>query len=163
MIAGCFALPSSYDPLNFGAGRNMDAREFQEIGHQVVDLLADYLDHIEEKPVFPRIDPQALRNLFDEPLPESPASADAVLAEIQTKLLPYCTHVGHPGYMGLITPSPNPIGVIGGLHLLGAQSERRRVLHWPRRCCDGAPHHPLAYRSGRLWPGTPAATSPAAA
>src|SRR4051812_11673887 len=58
------------DPLNFGSGRNMDAREFQEIGHQVVDLLADYLDHIEEKPVFPRIDPQALRNLFDEPLPE---------------------------------------------------------------------------------------------
>jgi aromatic-L-amino-acid decarboxylase len=91
----------------------MDAREFQEIGHQVVDLLADYLDHIEEKSVFPRIDPQALRNLFDEPLPESPSSANAVLAEIQTKLLPYCTHVGHPGYMGLITPSPNPIGVIG--------------------------------------------------
>jgi hypothetical protein len=29
----------------------MDAREFQEIGHQVVDLLADYLDHIEERPV----------------------------------------------------------------------------------------------------------------
>ena len=24
----------------------------------------------------------------------------------------YCTHVGHPGYMGLITPSPNPVGVV---------------------------------------------------
>jgi aromatic-L-amino-acid decarboxylase len=121
----------------------MDAREFQEIGHQVVDLLADYLDHIEEKPVFPRIDPQALRNLFDEPLPESPTSANAVLAEIQTKLLPYCTHVGHPGYMGLITPSPNPIGVIGdflcsalnqnvGAYSIGpaAVAIERRTVRW---------------------------------
>jgi aromatic-L-amino-acid decarboxylase len=121
----------------------MDAREFQEIGHQVVDLLADYLDHIEEKAVFPRIDPQALRNLFDEPLPESPSSGDAVLAEIQTKLLPYCTHVGHPGYMGLITPSPNPIGVIGdflcsalnqnlGAYSIGpaAVAIERRTVRW---------------------------------
>jgi aromatic-L-amino-acid decarboxylase len=121
----------------------MDTREFQEIGHQVVDLLADYLDHIEERPVFPRIDPQALRNLFDEPLPESPSSADAVLTEIQTKLLPYCTHVGHPGYMGLITPSPNPIGVIGdflcsalnqnvGAYSIGpaAVAIERRTVRW---------------------------------
>jgi glutamate/tyrosine decarboxylase-like PLP-dependent enzyme len=35
-----------------------------------------------------------------------------VLEELEEKLLPYCTHVGHPGYMGLITPSPNPIGII---------------------------------------------------
>lgn len=121
----------------------MDAREFQEIGHQVVDLLADYLDHIEEKAVFPRIDPQALRNLFDEPLPESPATANAVLAEIQTKVLPNCTHVGHPGYMGLITPSPNPMGVIGdflcsalnqnlGAYSIGpaAVAIERRTVRW---------------------------------
>src|ERR1700761_8813196 len=121
----------------------MDAREFQEIGHQVVDLLSDYLDHIEEKPVFPRIDPQALRNLFDEPMPASPSSANAVLAEIQTKLLPYCTHVGHPGYMGLITPSPNPIGVIAdficsalnqniGAYSIGPAgvAMERRTLRW---------------------------------
>jgi hypothetical protein len=36
----------------------MDAREFQQIGHQVVDLLAEYFDHIEEKPVFPDVEPQ---------------------------------------------------------------------------------------------------------
>jgi aromatic-L-amino-acid/L-tryptophan decarboxylase len=90
----------------------MDAREFQQIGHQVVDLLAEYFDHIEEKPVFPDIEPQALTKLFDEPLPQAPSEAEKVLAELQEKLLPYCTHVGHPGYMGLITPSPNPVGVI---------------------------------------------------
>jgi aromatic-L-amino-acid decarboxylase len=90
----------------------MDAYEFREVGHQVVDLLSDYFEHIEEKPVFPDVDPKLLTRLFDEPLPETPIPAEQVLAEVQEKLLPYCTHVGHPGYMGLITPSPNPIGVL---------------------------------------------------
>ena len=90
----------------------MDAYEFREVGHRVVDLLSDYFEHIEEKPVFPEVDPKLLTRLFDESLPETPIPAEQVLAEVQEKLLPYCTHVGHPGYMGLITPSPNPIGVL---------------------------------------------------
>jgi aromatic-L-amino-acid/L-tryptophan decarboxylase len=90
----------------------MDPREFREVGHRVVDLLSDYFEHIEEKPVFPDVEPPFLTTLFDEPLPENSIPAEQVLNEIQEKLLPYCTHVGHPGYMGLITPSPNPVGVI---------------------------------------------------
>ena len=43
----------------------------------------------------------------------------ASLAEIQKivegKLIPYCTHVNHAGYMGLITPTPNPAGILGDL------------------------------------------------
>jgi aromatic-L-amino-acid decarboxylase len=93
----------------------MDAQEFRSLGHQVVDLLAEYFEHIEEKPVFPDIEPRVFAQLFDEPLPAAGEAAEAVLAEIEQKLLPGCTHVGHPGYMGLITPSPNPIGVIGDL------------------------------------------------
>ena len=90
----------------------MDPREFREVGHRVVDLLSDYFEHIEEKRVFPDVEPTFLTSLFDEPLPEASLPAEQVLHEIQEKLLPYCTHVGHPGYMGLITPSPNPVGVI---------------------------------------------------
>jgi aromatic-L-amino-acid decarboxylase len=90
----------------------MDAREFRQIGHQVVDLLSEYFQHIEEKPVFPDVEPQILTRLFDGPLPHAPSPAEEVLSELEEKLLPYCTHVGHPGYMGLITPSPNPVGVI---------------------------------------------------
>jgi aromatic-L-amino-acid/L-tryptophan decarboxylase len=90
----------------------MDPREFREIGHQVVDLLAKYFEQIEQKPVFPDVEPAVLTKLFDEPLPETSSPAENVLKELQEKLLPYCTHVGHPGYMGLITPSPSPVGVI---------------------------------------------------
>ena len=38
----------------------MDAKEFQTFGHQVVDLLAEYLENIEDKPVFPDADPKAI-------------------------------------------------------------------------------------------------------
>jgi aromatic-L-amino-acid/L-tryptophan decarboxylase len=121
----------------------MDAREFQQIGHQVVDLLAEYFDHIEEKPVFPDVEPPILTELFDEPLPQAPRPAAQVLGELEEKLLPYCTHVGHPGYMGLITPSPNPVGVIAdficsalnqniGAYTIGpaAVAMERRTVRW---------------------------------
>jgi aromatic-L-amino-acid/L-tryptophan decarboxylase len=121
----------------------MNAPEFRTLGHTMVDRLADYFEHIEEKPVFPDVEPSYLARLFDEPLPAAGEPAEAVLAELDEKLLPYCTHVGHPGYMGLITPSPNPIGVIGdflcsalnqniGAYSIGpaAVAMERRTIRW---------------------------------
>ncbi len=121
----------------------MDAREFRKVGNAVVDLLADYFEHIAEKPVFPDVAPQALAKLFAEPLPEDLSPAETVLKEVEAKLLPYCTHVGHPAYMGLITPSPNPMGVIAdflcsalnqniGTYSLGpaAVAIERRTIRW---------------------------------
>lgn len=121
----------------------MDAEEFRTLGHEVVDLLAEYFEEIEQKPVFPDVEPQVLTRLFDESLPEAPMAAEAVLEEVREKLFPYCTHVGHPGYMGLITPSPNPVGVIGdflcsalnqniGAYSIGpaAVAMERRTVRW---------------------------------
>jgi glutamate/tyrosine decarboxylase-like PLP-dependent enzyme len=121
----------------------MDAREFREVGHRVVDLLSEYLEHIEEKPVFPNVEPRVLNELFAEGLPQDPSPAETVLKELEEKLLPYCTHVGHPGYMGLITPSPSPVGVIAdficsalnqnlGVYTIGpaAVAMERRTVRW---------------------------------
>ena len=126
----------------------MDQKEFRELGHEVVDLLADYLDQIEEKRVFPDVDPRTVNRLFTEPLPQDPSSPDSVLDELKDNLLPYCTNVGHPGYMGLITPSPNPVGVIGdficsainqnvGAYSIGpsAVAMERRVVRWLTDLC----------------------------
>jgi aromatic-L-amino-acid decarboxylase len=121
----------------------MDAGEFREVGHRVVDLLAEYLENIEEKPVFPDIEPATLARLFAEPLPQDPSTAENILSELEQKLLPNCTHVGHPGYMGLITPSPSPIGIIAdficsalnqniGAYTVGpaAVAMERRTVRW---------------------------------
>src|ERR1700751_4867819 len=126
----------------------MDANEFRDLGHEVVELLFDYLDHIEEKRVFPDVEPCTLHAFFSQSLPENPSPPQDVLAELEQKLLPYCTHVGHPGYMGLITPSPNPIGVIAdficsainqnvGAYSIGpsAVALERRVVRWLTDLC----------------------------
>ena len=91
----------------------MNIDEFRTIGHRVVDLLADHLEGIEDRPLFPHVEPSYLQQLFDEPMPQEGVSADEVVQELQEKLLPYCTQVTHPGYMGLITPTPLPIGALG--------------------------------------------------
>jgi aromatic-L-amino-acid/L-tryptophan decarboxylase len=125
------------------SGGLMNTDEFRELGHRVVDLLAEYLDDIEERPVFPNVEPATLARLFAEPLPLDPTPPETVLRELEQKLLPNCTHVGHPGYMGLITPSPSPIGIIAdficsalnqnlGAYTIGpaAVAMERRTVRW---------------------------------
>jgi len=121
----------------------MDIREFREAGHRVIDQMADLLENVEETPLFRKAEPSALNDLFDEPLPEGPTPLPDVLGELDRKLLPWCTHVNHPGYFGLITPSPLPAGILGDLiasalnQNLGAYSIgpsavalERRVVRW---------------------------------
>ncbi len=90
----------------------MEIREFRELGHRIVDRLAAYLEKVEEGPLFPRVEPGFLTELFSEPLPEEPASVEDLLREVEEKLFPYCVQVNHPGYMGLMTPTPAPVGVL---------------------------------------------------
>ena len=82
--------------------------EFRAAGHRLVDLLADTLESVEGGALFPDVTPGEVERLFDEPLPREGRPMDQVLADLEHKLLPYCVHVNHPGYFGLITPTPTP-------------------------------------------------------
>ena len=93
----------------------MDHEEFRRIGHRVVDQLAEYFDRVQGERVFPDVEPAQVRALFENPLPREGRPAEEVLAELDRVLFPYCVHTGNGGYMGLITASPLPIGVIGDL------------------------------------------------
>ncbi len=91
----------------------MNYEEFREAGHSLVDYIANYLEQLKDKPLFPDVEPSMMYSLFDEPIPNSPISLSAIQKTLEEKLVPYCAHVNHPGYMGLITPSPNPAGILG--------------------------------------------------
>src|SRR4029079_15500333 len=90
----------------------MQYEEFRHAGHYLVDYIADYLQNVQNKPLFPDVQPSFLHELFNEPLPEQQLSLEELQKQIEEKIIPYCTHVNHPGYMGLITPSPNPAGIL---------------------------------------------------
>lgn len=122
----------------------MDVREFRSMGHEVVDMLADYLSKVEEMPLFPRVEPEKVRALFDEPIPRR--GSETVLQEIREKLLPYSAHVNHPGYFGLMTPTPTTVGILAdliasalnqniGTYVIGpaAVAIERRTIRW---LCD---------------------------
>ena len=90
----------------------MDYNEFRTAGHKLVDYIADYLTNVSDKPLFNPIEPSVIYDLFEESIPDDPKSLADIQKMLEEKLIPYCTHVNHPGYMGLITPSPNPAGVL---------------------------------------------------
>src|SRR5687767_1277138 len=121
----------------------MDYTHFREAGHQLIDYISDYLQKVQDKPLFADVEPSFLNSLFDETLPDKPLSLGEIKQILDKKLIPYCTHVNHRGYMGLITPSPNPAGILGDLlaaalnQNLGAYSispsataMERRVIRW---------------------------------
>jgi glutamate/tyrosine decarboxylase-like PLP-dependent enzyme len=93
----------------------MQYEEFRKAGHNLIDFITDHLQQSQNKPLFNDVEPSFLNELFNESVPNNPQSLEAIQKILEEKLLPYCTNVNHPGYMGLITPSPNPAGILGDL------------------------------------------------
>ena len=121
----------------------MQYEEFRHAGHYLVDFITDYLQNVQNKPLFPDVQPGFLYDLFNEPLPTDQLTLAQIQQQLEEKVLPYCTHVNHPGYMGLITPSPNPAGILAdflasalnqnlGAYSIGpsAVAMELRVLRW---------------------------------
>src|SRR5215510_1106980 len=121
----------------------MDENEFRSVGHRVVDLLADYLASIDRTPLSHATEPASLFAMFDERLPQSGVSIEQILTEVQEKLLPNCVHVNNPGYFGLMTPTPTPVGILAdfitsalnqnvGSYVIGpaATEVERRTIRW---------------------------------
>lgn len=93
----------------------MDTSGFREAGHEVVEMMAEYLETIESRPLFPDVTPDELRELFRTELPEKGMSMGDLLEELRRDLLPHSTHVNHPGYFGLMTATPSVPGILADL------------------------------------------------
>ncbi|MGH7502221.1 MAG: pyridoxal phosphate-dependent decarboxylase family protein [Longimicrobiales bacterium] len=130
------------------------ASEFRSLGHRVVDWLADYLEGIEDERISPSPSPASIAKRFEGGMPEGETPAGSVFDRLIEDFAPHTTHTGHPGYMGLITPSALPIGAIGDLiasvlnQNIGAYTigpggvfMERQVVRW---LCDRIGYGPAA-------------------
>ena len=121
----------------------MDLREFREAGHRLIEILSDHLESVQDRPLFPEVEPRALHDAYAEPLPQEPSPLEDVIQTLEEKLLPFAAQVNHPGYFGYITPSPTPVGILGdliasalnqniGLYSIGpsAVAMERRTVRW---------------------------------
>jgi glutamate/tyrosine decarboxylase-like PLP-dependent enzyme len=93
----------------------MDAREFRELGHRLVDQLADRLDAIPRGPVTRDQSPAAVRRALDltTPLPEDGVGPAPLLEQTARLLFEHSLFNAHPRFFGYITAAPAPIGVLG--------------------------------------------------
>jgi len=86
---------------------------FRAAAHAVVDVMADYLETVEARPVFPSIEPGSLRRLFPTAAPEGPEPIETILADYQRLVEPNATHWQHPGFMAYFATTASGPGILG--------------------------------------------------
>ncbi|KAK2526389.1 hypothetical protein Q9966_010788 [Columba livia] len=77
-------------------GIPMDAAEFRKSGKQMVDYIADYLEKIDKRQVFPDVEPGYLRPLIPDCAPQDPESFDNVFKDIEKIIMLGVTHWQSP-------------------------------------------------------------------
>ncbi len=90
--------------------------DFKKIGYELIDTIADFFDTIEEYPVTRGQSPLELQKAIgNSGLPEQGLSAEKIVSRTSDLLLNHSLFNGHPKFMGYITSSPAPIGVLADM------------------------------------------------
>ena len=92
---------------------DMDAASFRASAHAAVDVMADYLEGVRDRPVMPNVEPGSLRPLFAQAPPESPESMSTILADYKRLFEPNVTHWQHPRFLAYFGSSASGPGIIG--------------------------------------------------
>ncbi len=86
---------------------------FRAAAHAVVDIMANYLETVETRPVLPQVKPGSLRPLFPAFAPEDPESIEAILADYARLIEPNATHWQHPGFFAYFPTTASGPGILG--------------------------------------------------
>ena len=90
--------------------------EFQGIGHRLVDDIADLLYSIREKPVTPGESPGQLQELLAKTgIPKEGSPAADLFVRATDLMFNHSLFNGHPKFLGYITSSPAPAGILAEL------------------------------------------------
>src|SRR5580704_14408507 len=91
-------------PENRKAPVDMTADEFRNLGHQLVNEIAAFLESIQGRPVTPPVSPERLQALLrqsgSDQLPEHGAPADQLLKEASSLIFGNSLLSAHPRFWG---------------------------------------------------------------
>jgi aromatic-L-amino-acid/L-tryptophan decarboxylase len=85
--------------------------EIKRVGYRVVDLIAEYLTELPDRPVFRSCPDDLIERFSDTPLPRAGQDADSLLGEFAEDVLAYPFGNGHPRFFGWVNSPPAVIGV----------------------------------------------------
>jgi glutamate/tyrosine decarboxylase-like PLP-dependent enzyme len=93
----------------------MQPGEFREIGHRLVDQIADRLANLPAGLVTPDESPADVRRALgaEQALPSTGTDAARLVSDTTELLFDHSLFNGHPRFFGYITSSPAPIGMFG--------------------------------------------------
>jgi aromatic-L-amino-acid decarboxylase len=101
------------DPEQVDGLLDMDPERFRAAAHEVVDRIADYLADVERYPVMPPIEPGTIGPRLPPHAPEAPEPMAAILADLDTLVLPNATHWQHPGFFAYFATTASGPGLLG--------------------------------------------------
>ena len=90
----------------------IDPEHFRRLGHELVDLVTDYLAGIRGQPVFRPMQATERATLLHEVLGEAGTSPDAIVERFRTAVLPHAMGNAHPRFFGWVNSPPAPMGVL---------------------------------------------------
>ena len=97
----------------------MTPAEFRRYGHQLIDWIADYREHVAERPVLARTSPGAIKSQVPAAPPTDPEPFDAVLRDLDTVVMPGLTHWAHPSFFGYFPCNGDLASVLGDMASTG--------------------------------------------
>jgi aromatic-L-amino-acid/L-tryptophan decarboxylase len=95
----------------------MSSQEFRELGTQLIDRIAGFIDSLPLRPVTPAESPSQVRQALeaDRSLPLHGADPAQLLNHAADLLFEHSLFNGHPRFWGYVTSSAAPIGALGDL------------------------------------------------
>lgn len=95
---------------------DLTPEEFRAAGYQLVDQIADFLDSLPDRRITSGGSPGELREQLGQGnLPAHGTSIAELFDEVAPLLFNYSLHNGHPRFLGYITSSAAPGGMLGDL------------------------------------------------
>ncbi|XP_049633435.1 aromatic-L-amino-acid decarboxylase [Suncus etruscus] len=74
----------------------MNASEFRRRGKEMVDYVADYMEGIEKRQVYPDVEPGYLRPLIPASAPQEPDTFEDIINDVEKIIMPGVTHWHSP-------------------------------------------------------------------
>ncbi len=93
----------------------MDSEHFRRYGHQLIDWVADYMDHVDQYPVMSRVVPGETRDSLPTRPPDVAESMESILTDFQQIIIPGITHWNHPRFFAYFPANNSGPSILGEL------------------------------------------------
>lgn len=89
-----------------------DLVTFRRLGHLAVDMAADYLETLRDRPVFVPMTPDERQALLTQDLSEEGIPPEELLVTIRDRLFTHPMGNGHPRFFGWVNSPPALPGIL---------------------------------------------------